>query len=118
MAARHPAAPSAAELRDQVAARRGLKTDARNTRRRARYRELHPRSCECGADLSATWSRRCPPCQASHEAELRHAKRSCRDCSEDLTGTRQQRCGWHQLLREDEVRQARNARRRARRLTQ
>jgi hypothetical protein len=54
--------PDAAELRARHDRSLGLKTDRRNTWRRDRYAELHPRYCrECGAKVRPR-AQRCDWC--------------------------------------------------------
>jgi hypothetical protein len=118
MAARNPKMPSERDIRVMLDVRRGLRTDPVNTRRRARYREQHKRSCGgCTKDLTGTGLRHCAPCQLRREAEMRGRVRTCAGsagspCDTDVTGTRKQRCLMHELLHRDEVRLARNERRR------
>ena len=106
--------PTEADIRTLLDVRRGLRTDRRNTRRRERYREMHPRACGgCGKDLTGTWLRHCAPCQAFRELK----QRTCVGvagvvCHEYVSGTRKQRCLYHELIRADQVRLARNQRRR------
>ncbi len=117
MAARLPRPLTEDELRLQIDSRRGLRTDPRNVRRRARYRETHPRMClDCGVDLAA-YSRRCQRCAEYRELLIRGRIRICagldsEPCDEDVSGTGKQRCPYHEALRNDQVRVARNARRR------
>ena len=119
MAARLPRLPSEGDIQTLLDVRRELLTDRKNTRRRQRYRERHPRWCaECElVDLTGTWARWCPPCARRRDLEQRGRVRYCagitgQRCDEDLSGSGRKRCQVHRLLRLDEVRQQRNERRR------
>jgi hypothetical protein len=100
--------PSPDQLRAEHDRRRGLRTDARNTRRRDRYREQNRRWCECGVEISGTKLRRCDGCTA------RLDQRICATPGCDIpVSDRKKHCPIDEILHQDELRERRNERRRA-----